>query len=133
MPACTDSTPALSPSHQGHHSAGFDKCHLFLKVALEKGNLTAVRQNREPSAGRPLSTRAQPKSKTKKSVAGPERLVMLLRLALPRDLCTEPKAPSSRGAWAWGPGLLLPLSLSLALCLLLLVFCLVTRGPREPP
>lgn len=32
----------------------------FLKVALEKGNLTAVRQNRELKASRPLSTRAQP-------------------------------------------------------------------------
>lgn len=32
----------------------------FLKVALEKGNLTAVRQNRELNASRPLSTRAQP-------------------------------------------------------------------------
>lgn len=58
LPASTDSTPALASSHQGHHSAGFDKCHLFPKVALEKGNLTAVRQNREPK-GSPLSTRAQ--------------------------------------------------------------------------
>lgn len=91
-----------SSSHQGHHSAGFDKCHFFfLKVALEKGNLTAVRQNRELNTSRPLSTRAQPKNKMKKTVAGrgPELLVRF-GLALPRDLCAEPKAlPRS-----WGLG-----------------------------
>lgn len=31
-----------------------------MKVALEKGNLTAVRQNRDLNASRPLLTKAQP-------------------------------------------------------------------------
>lgn len=73
----------------------------FFESPLEKGNLTAVRQNRELNTSRPLSTRAQPKNKMKKSMAGhsPELLVRL-GLALPRDLCAEQKAlPRS-----WGLG-----------------------------
>lgn len=98
----------------------------FLKVALEKGNLTAVRQNRELNTSRPLSTRAQPKNKMKKSgvaLSSWRGLDWLSRgtFALSRKPC--------RGAGTGGPGLLLPLSLSRALCLLLLVFWLVTRGP----
>lgn len=80
-PASIDSTPALSPSHQGHHSAGFDKCHLFLKVALEKGNLTAVRQNRDVNASRPLLTRAQPQEQNEASVVLPGLLVIPSRLS----------------------------------------------------
>lgn len=116
LPASIDSTPALSPSHQGHHSAGFDKCHLILKVVLEKGNLTAVRQNREVNASRPLLTRAQPQEQN-----GAERmpglLVILSRLSPGIcALCTQQRL--SPGVGALPPSFHLHSPLSSATCFL---------------
>ena len=130
LPASTDSTPALSPSHQGHHSAGFDKCHLFfLKVALEKGNLTAVRQNRDLNASRPLSTKAQLQEQNE-TECNAARGSWWFPAASPQGFvcCAEPSS-----AWVLWSRLSLPLFVSPAFCLLPLVSWLVTKGPWEPP
>lgn len=126
LPASTDSTPVLSPSQQGHHSAGFDKCHLFLKVALEKGNLTAVRQNRELNASRPLSTRTQPQEQNteERSTAwGSQR-----SRRLSWGTCALCKSLQYLGPRVGSPPPSFPLP---ALCRLLLVSWLVTKGPQQ--
>ena len=81
LPASIDSTPALSPSHQGHHSAGFDKCHLFLKVALEKGNLLQWGRTGRWTPAALYWPEPNPKNKTKWSVVLPGLLVILSRLS----------------------------------------------------
>lgn len=101
---CPRSLPPRSPS------AGCDKCHLFSKVALEKGNLTAVRQNREPQ-GSPLSTRVQSREQSQEDWELPGTRVQARALRGSPPPSSPPSCP----------------------CLLLLVSWLVTQGPREAP
>lgn len=118
-PAPTDSTPpSLPPTKVTHHSAGFDKCHLFVKVALEKGNLTAARQNRALNSSCPLWAGVPPQEQSEEECgtawgSGDPTTA-------PRGSVRTTEAPSAR---VLRSGPLLPLSLSQPF-----VFCCLFPG-----
>ena len=121
--------PSLPPTKVTTQQTLINVIFFFLKVALEKGNLTAVRQNRELNASRPLSTKAQLQEQNEAECKAARGSWWFPAASAQGFVCCA--EPSS--AWVLWSRLSLPLFVSPAFCLLPLVSWLVTKGPWEPP